>query len=143
METTAIGAAAENPASSRAAIQQEDFLKVLLAQLQFQDPLEPLDNTEFIAQFAELTNLGQAQESNDKLDTLLSLQNSGQAIDLIGRSVEATTNTGSIIGEVSTVIFQNGVPSMTIRTDADEVITDVTLGQIRIVRQAVEFSTDG
>ncbi|MEE8058562.1 MAG: flagellar hook capping FlgD N-terminal domain-containing protein [Pseudomonadales bacterium] len=134
METIGIGVTGDNTISRRAAIQQEDFLQVLLAQLQFQDPLEPLDNNEFIAQFAELTNLEQTQQLNDKLDTLLTLENSGQAIGLIARSVQVTTNTGAEVGEVISVAFQNGVPELTISTQADEFITGISLGQISIIR---------
>lgn len=134
MDVSGIGVAADNSASRSASIQQEDFLKVLLAQLQFQDPLEPLDNNEFIAQFAQLTSLEQTQQLNDKLDTVLALQNSGQAIGLIGRLIEAGTDTGSIVGEVTSVAFQNGAPAMTMRTLTGEFITDITLGQVRIIR---------
>lgn len=134
MEVAGIGISADNAASRRVAIRQEDFLKVLLAQLQFQDPLEPLDNNEFIAQFAQLTSLEQTQQFNDKLDTLLALQNGGQAINLIGRAVEAGTNTGSIVGEVTSVDFQKGAPAMTVRTQSGEFISDISLGQVRIIR---------
>ena len=134
METAGIGVTADNTTSRRAAIQQEDFLQVLLAQLQFQDPLEPLDNNEFIAQFAELTNLEQTQQFNDKLDTLLTLENSGQAIGLINRSVQVATNTGTEVGEVISVAFQNGAPELTISTQSGEFITGISLGQISIIR---------
>ena len=134
MAIEAIGAGENNTVARRAAIQQEDFLQVLLAQLQFQDPLEPMDNNEFIAQFAELTNLEQTQQVNDRLETLLTLQNGEQAIDLIGRSVEANINTGMVVGEVSAVAFQNGSPALTIRTQSGDFIADISLGQIRIIQ---------
>ena len=38
-------------------IDQEDFIKLFLSQLQFQDPLEPVDNREFLAQLAQFSNL--------------------------------------------------------------------------------------
>lgn len=134
METIGVEASSSDVASSRAAINQEDFLKVLLAQMQFQDPLEPLDNHEFIAQFAQLTNLEQTQQFNEKLDTLLSIQSSGQAINLIGKSVEANINTGQVVGEVTSVAFQDGNPLMTIKTSSDDFLTDISLGQVRIIR---------
>lgn len=134
MEISGIGIPSENTISRRAAIQQEDFLKVLLAQLQFQDPMEPLDNNEFIAQFAQLTNLEQTQQLNDKVETLTGLQAGGQAINLIGHTVEANTDTTIIVGNVVSVAFQNGVPILTLRTAAGEYITDISLGQIRLIR---------
>lgn len=134
MAIEAIGVAGTSSVSRRAAIQQEDFLQVLLTQLQFQDPLEPMDNNEFISQFAELTNLEQTQQLNDRLETLLTMQNGEQAIDLIGRSVEVATDTGTVVGEVSAVAFQQGSPEMTIRTQTGEFIADIRLGQIRIIQ---------
>ncbi len=134
MEVGSIGAPDSDAASRRAAIQQEDFLRVLLAQLQFQDPLEPLDNNEFIAQFAELTNLEQTQQSNDKLDTLLTVQNAGQAIGLIGKTVQAATDSGDVVGVVTLVAFENGTPVLAIQTETGGFVLDLTLGQIEIVR---------
>lgn len=134
MEIGSIGAPDDNTAARRAAIQQEDFLQVLLAQLQFQDPLEPLDNNEFIAQFAELTNLEQTQQFNEKLDTLLTVQNAGQAIGLIGKTVQASTDAGDVVGVVTLVAFNDGAPAITIRTVEGGFILDLTLGQISIVR---------
>lgn len=134
MDISNVAASADSSKTRRAGIQQEDFLKVLLAQMQFQDPLKPLENSEFIAQFAQLTSLEQTQQLNDKLDSLLTLQNGTQAINLIGRSVEAETNTGSIVGQVTSVAFQDGSPTVTLRTQLGEFITGITMGQVSIVR---------
>lgn len=134
MAVEAIGSAAQSGVTSRAAINQEDFLKVLLAQLQFQDPLKPLDNNEFIAQFAQMTSLEQTQQLNKKLDTVLSFQNSSLATGLLGRSVEAQTETGTAVGEVTSVAYEQGLPSLTIKNSQDEFITGISLGQISIVQ---------
>jgi flagellar basal-body rod modification protein FlgD len=134
MAIESIGATGDNSITRRAAVNQEDFLQVLLAQLQFQDPLEPLDNGEFIAQFAQLTNLEQTQQLNDKLETLLAMQNGAQAVNLIGRAVEVATNTGVVVGEVTAIVMQQGTPAMTIHTLDGEFISDISLGQVRIVR---------
>jgi flagellar basal-body rod modification protein FlgD len=134
MDVTGIGTTIDNTTAPKAAINQEDFLKVLLAQLQFQDPLKPLDNNQFIAQFAQLTSLEQTQQLNDKMDSLLALQNGGQALDLIGHSVETTTPNGNLVGQVTAISFQNGTPSMTVQTQTGEVIADISLGQIQTIR---------
>ena len=137
MEIGSIGAPDGNAVSRRAAIDQEDFLRVLLTQLQFQDPLEPLDNNEFIAQFAELTNLEQTQQLNDKMDTMLTVENSGQAIGLLGKTVQAATDTGDVVGTVTLVAFNNGRPAIAIRTATGGFVLDLTLGQIEVVRDPV------
>jgi len=134
MELESIGNVQDTTAIQRAGIDQEDFLQVLLAQLSFQDPLEPVDNSEFISQFAELTNLTQTQSFNDKLDSLLTIQSVDQAVSLIGKTVEVSTSGSNEIGEVTTVIFQQGVPEITVQKSDGEFITGVGLGQIAIVR---------
>jgi flagellar basal-body rod modification protein FlgD len=122
------------PETRRAGLTQEDFLKVLLTQLTFQDPLEPMDNGEFMAQFAQLTSLQQTRELTDKVDTLLSLQSGAQAVALVGRSVEVKTDTSTAVGSVSAVNFRNGNPEISITTSDGVPLTGITIGQIVTVR---------
>jgi len=73
----------------------ETFLKLLTAQLRNQDPLKPLDSTEFVAQLASFSAVEQQINTNTKLDSLLSaLSNTGidEASRLIGRNVKATAS---------------------------------------------------
>ncbi len=135
MEIESIANAQDTSISQRAGIGEDDFLEVLLAQLNFQDPLEPVDNSEFIAQFAQLTNLTQTQSLNDKIDSLLSIQSIDQAVDLIGKTVEVTTAATNEVGEVTTVTFNNGSPQLVVQVDGGDPIVGVGLSQIRIVRQ--------
>lgn len=117
-----------------AGIGQEDFLKILLTQLSFQDPLKPLDNQEFIAQMAQFTSLEQARQLNDRTDALLSIQSATQSIGLIGRTVEVRTDTGTMVGQVTTITFEGGVPNLTVQTSSGTFLTGVTLSQIFVVR---------
>ena len=73
-----------------AGIGQEDFFRILVTQLSFQDPLKPIDNQEFIAQLAQFTSLDQTRQVNERIDTLLTIQSVSQSIGLIGRTVEVT-----------------------------------------------------
>jgi flagellar basal-body rod modification protein FlgD len=76
---------------------QEAFLKLLVAQLQNQDPLNPQENHEFVAQLAQFSSLEQSVGINDRLDQL-ALQNQGmqntQVVGLVGK--QATVK-GSIV----------------------------------------------
>ena len=121
-------------ATQRLGLSQEDFLEVLLTQLSFQDPLDPLDNKDFIAQLAQFTTLDQSRQANDKLETLLSFQSVSQAIGLIGKTVEVRTDTGTVVGEVIASAFLGGVPSLNVRTEQGQFLTDIGLGQIVIVQ---------
>lgn len=68
----------------------DSFLSLLTAQLRFQDPLQPLDSTQFVAQLASFSTVEQLIGSNDKLDSLIERSEAG-AIDSyaswIGREV--------------------------------------------------------
>lgn len=135
MAVEGIGAVFDaNASTRRAGLEQEDFLKVLLAQLSYQDPLKPMDNQEYIAQLAQFSGLEQTRQVNDRIGALLSLQAADQALGLLGKEVEVVTNTGSVVGEVTTTGFANGSPVLTVRTSGGSFLTDVTLSQIVIVR---------
>jgi flagellar basal-body rod modification protein FlgD len=74
---------------------KDDFLKLLVSQLQNQDPLNPMESTEFTAQLAQFSSLEQLTTMNTNLDYLLLYQtsiNNGQAVNFIGNTVKATGN---------------------------------------------------
>lgn len=134
MEVESIANSQNTSGIQRAGLGEDDFLQVLLAQLSFQDPLEPVDNSEFISQFAQLTNLTQTQSLNDKVDSLLTIESVNQAVDLIGKTVEVTTATANEIGQVTTVVFNGGSPSLVVQVDNGNPIVGVGLNQINVVR---------
>lgn len=108
----AAAAAAEARASAATergdALGKEEFLKLLVAQMSHQDPLNPLQGHEFAAHLAQFTSVEQLININDgiagqaDLNSILAQSiNSGVAAGLIGKNVEATAN-GFTIGESST-----------------------------------------
>lgn len=64
------------------------FLKLLVTQLQMQDPLSPMEDKEFISQLAQFSTLEQMQSMNQNLDTFMKSQLSFAVLSLIGKSVE-------------------------------------------------------
>jgi len=127
----AVGSASSLQASG---IGMQDFLKILLTQLSYQDPLKPMDNQQFMAQMAQFTNLQQTQELNSKLDALLSTQASLQSVGLLGRSVEFTSTSGTLVGTVTSLSLSGSSPTLTIQTAAGATLAGVSLGQIVTVR---------
>lgn len=115
-------------------VNQEEFLRILLTQLSFQDPLKPLDNQEFLAQLAQFTSLEQSRQLSEKIDSLLLIQSASQSIGLLGKTVEVSTASGSVVGEVTTLGFVTGQPLLTVKTTSGQFLTDVNLSQVAIVR---------
>jgi flagellar basal-body rod modification protein FlgD len=71
---------------------KDDFFKMMIAQLQHQDPLNPLDGTEFTAQLAQFSSLEQLTNMNEQLEILGLYQaslNNAQSISLIGKEITA------------------------------------------------------
>ena len=112
----------------------EDFLKILLTQLTFQDPLKPMDNQEFMAQMAQFTSLEQTQQVNGKLDALLSTQAALQSVGLIGRTVDITTESGNVTGTVASLSLAGSAPALSIRTAAGATLSGIGLSQVPAVR---------
>ena len=92
------------------ALGQDAFLKLLITQIQMQDPLEPMSATEYIAQLAQFSTVEQLQATNLHLGILYQAQAVSQAVLLIGKHVE--TADGSVTGLVEAVIFADGQPKL-------------------------------
>lgn len=116
-----------------AGIAQEDFLRILLTQLRFQDPLKPVDNQQFVAQLAQFSALEINRQQSEKIDTLLTIQANNQAVGLIGKSVEVRNANGSTVGTVSAISFATGEPRLTINSNGTTFV-DVRLSDVVLVR---------
>jgi flagellar basal-body rod modification protein FlgD len=85
-------ASVQNTANA-AALGKNDFLKLLIEQIKNQDPLNPIENTEFTAQMAQFSSLEQLFNINDGIQNLtqyIASLNNTQALNLIGKEVVAT-----------------------------------------------------
>lgn len=80
------------------------FLQLLVAEMKNQDPTNPMDTSQYMSQFAQLSTVEQAMQTNTKLDALLSSQSLSQANGLIGKTVSFTDATGATFsGKVASV----------------------------------------
>jgi len=93
---------------------QQDFMKLFTKQLQYQDPLAPMDNYQMAAQIAQINTveaLNNMTRSMQNMEAYQASVNSLQAVGLIGKKVEATGNTLSIEqGKVSEGSYQLAKP---------------------------------
>lgn len=114
---------------------QEDFIKLFLTELTFQDPLEPINNREFLAQMAQFANLEQSRVTNENTNNLVAMNATAQALGLLGRQVEVTNEFGnSVIGAVSAINFTPTGPLLTVNGVNGNQLPDVRLSQIKLVR---------
>lgn len=119
----------------KSSIGQQDLFQIMLTQLTYQDPLKPLDNQQFIAQLAQFSSLEQSKQTNDNMTSLLTMQTANQSIGLLGNVVQVQTdNGGAAVGQVTTVSFQQGVPSLTVKLTDGSFLNGVSLSQISIIR---------
>ncbi len=97
-------------ATSSNSVDYNTFLKLLIAEMKNQDPTNPMDTSQYMSQFAQLSSVEQAMQTNTKLDSLLASQSLSQADGLIGKTVSFTDSTGaSFSGKVASIsINSNG-----------------------------------
>ncbi|MCE3270994.1 MAG: flagellar hook capping protein [Ramlibacter sp.] len=133
MNIGSIAAAVGAPGSS-ASLGLQDFMKILLTQLTYQDPLKPMDNQAFMAQMAQFTSLEQSQRLNDKVQQLIDNQAAFQSVGLVGRTVEVATASGQGTGVVTALLLQGDAPLLTLKLPDGSLLQDVALNQILSVR---------
>lgn len=82
--------------TDRSKLGKNDFLALLVKQMQVQDPLNPMDDKEFVAQLAQFSSLEQLTNINtgiDKLNSAATQQQMFTAVGFIGKQVKAAGNT--------------------------------------------------
>ena len=96
---------ATSSTSSKKTLGKDDFLKMLLAQLKNQDPLKPVDGTDFTAQLAQFTSLEQLTNMSTQLANLSLAQSASteaQSIGLIGKEVTVSSGNKILVSGAST-----------------------------------------
>ncbi len=109
------------PKSSVGDLDYNAFLKLLIAQLKNQDPTQPMDSKDFVAQLATFSQVEQSLATNAKLDSLLTASSLTIADAVIGRVVMSAD--GATAGTVASVKITADGPIATL-TDGRQ----VTLG---------------
>lgn len=114
------------------------FLQLMVTQMRYQDPLNPTDSGEFLAQSAQFTALEKMQQVADQTALLLSAQMAFGASGLVGRNVTWTDAEGATrSGVVSGVTFGAGGPVLDVGG------TEVPLGSVESVTDATGSDTSG
>lgn len=100
-------------------LSQEDFLKLIVVQMTQQDPLNPMKETEFIAQMASFSALEQSKAMQQDMAALRREQQLAQATGLIDREVMVAREDGGFeLGVVSGVVVLEGTPKIVVNGQA-------------------------
>ena len=102
-----------DPGGPQQTLGKDAFLRLLVTQLANQDPLNPMDDRELIAQLAQLSTLEQMTSLNAGVEALYLIQ----ATSLVGKSVEAIASDGSRITGVVTEVNFTGSSAMLVVDD--------------------------
>lgn len=103
------------PSSSLGQLDSEAFLKLMVAQLKYQDPMAPSDGAAMMEQTAQFTQVETMQKLVTMQQQLMGLQQTAIGSDLIGREVSAVTDTGeAIVGIVDGLRFTDVGPRLQI-----------------------------
>lgn len=100
-------------AGSNQELGRDDFLKILLTQLQNQDPTNPMEDREFIGQMAQFSALEQMTNVARGFRELNDVLTGGQALGVLGRTVEVR-NGGQLEHGVVSAITRGATPQITI-----------------------------
>ncbi|HEY7934573.1 MAG TPA: flagellar hook capping FlgD N-terminal domain-containing protein [Solirubrobacteraceae bacterium] len=103
------GTANTAPESSGSILGKDDFLKLMIAQLQAQNPLEPANGTEYVSELAQFTQLEQTTN-------LATGTERASAVQLIGRTVAYTNAAGqSNSGKVESIQSDSSGTTLTVQ----------------------------
>jgi flagellar basal-body rod modification protein FlgD len=112
----------------------QSFLRIVLTQLSYQDPLKPMDNFEFVSQLAQFTSLEQSRQQSDKLDQLLAVQAASQSLSVLGKTVDLNTSTGVTSGTVQSVSYRRDTPELTVQTTDGRTLANIPINQVIQIR---------
>jgi len=102
--STSSTTSAEGATKANDELGRNDFLNLLVTQLQYQDPLNPMDSADFTAQLAQFSSLEQLTNMNSQLEELAVKQtavNNSQTVSYIGRTVLSNGNATQIADGVA------------------------------------------
>ena len=135
--------------SKGSALGKDDFMNLLVAQLQNQDPLNPMDSTAFTSQLAEFSSLEQLSNVNENLEYLQMYQssiNNAQAVSFIGKNIDALGNSIQLeSSEIEEIHFElsrdASLVSINIYDEAGSLVKYIESGPLGEGLQSVEWDT--
>jgi flagellar basal-body rod modification protein FlgD len=134
------------PENPKAVLGKDDFLKLLITQLKYQDPLNPLDQNQFLSQTAQFTSLEQLQNISKGLTELKTAATDSamaQAASLIGKTVQVSGRDFAFKGGKTTLGFTLAGPaggaSVQILDREGNLLRQITTGSLKAGANTVEW----
>ncbi len=129
LTSAALNAGSTASTSSTAPSKQTiDFMKLLTAQMQYQNPMDPQSSTDFTTQIAQLSQVDGINQLNQSITSMLAMQGMTQGANMIGMKVTYTNSAGgSAQGVVGSVAMASGKPQLMING------AQVDISQVRTV----------
>lgn len=124
--------ASAQPVVAAAAGDKDNFMQMLLTQLRYQDPMNPMKDSDFMSQISQLQMADKMSQLNKSMLESVRAETLSQAANFIGRRVHATQNGEAVDGIVSSVQQRNGAVTLSVggRTvtlpEIDRIDTDNT-----------------
>ncbi len=137
VDTSTVSSTKTNGTGSGNSMDKESFLQLLVAQMKYQDPLEPTSNTEYVSQYAQFSELEEMQNLSGSMD----LQRASGLVgkNVIVKSTDSSGDTNYIQGKVDYVVNENSKVYLSINgknydlDDLDTVVDDQYLNAINLV----------
>ncbi len=139
---TTTAASASSTSSSNTQLGQDAFLKLLTTQLQNQDPLNPMDDTQSVAQLAQFSSVQAVTQLSDSFTAFQSNFSVMQSAGLLGKAVsaqstDASGNVSTVSGTVQTISVVNGVPEFTLANSSGTLLTDANGNPLQLPTSAI------
>ena len=136
-DASTYSASTSTSSTTSSALDKETFLKLLVTQMEYQDPLDPQDNSEYLAELAQFSALEQMTNVADSLSSISTLVENmdtsllvGQLSNMIGKEIQWQTTstvtgddgqsyetTKTFEGTISGVSISDGSPTLVVNSD--------------------------
>jgi len=132
-------------ATSSSSVNKDDFLQLLVAQMQYQDPLEPTENTEWVSQYAQFSQVEELQNMSSSMELTRASSLVGQTV--IMEVADSQGNTSQVQGKVDYVSYEGGKAYLSINgglysmDDLSLVVDDTYLTAMKNATSFVEALT--
>lgn len=121
------------PQGTQRQVTVDDFLKLLITELQNQDPLNPADNQDILQQVSQIRSIQSTTQLTQTLEAVLLGQNLASASSMIDKLVYGLTDEGQeVSGRVEGVVVEGGSPRVIVNQRA------LRLGNIKQIAAGIE-----